>query len=424
MKRIIFVILIVCISSFGVFGQTAKKKSAKKKKPVVIEKPAEMALPPRSADCFFAVQLPLDSTFGPTEPLQGFGYVNEIGRDAQTKNVFEAEHNSVWYKIDCPYDGKLIIDVTPKSEQDDYDMLVYKYTDRYFCNRVEKNRVKPIRSILSSPNPDKKGQIGLSLTGMAANISKESNVAYGRYIDAKKGDSYIVVLDNLHDGGLGHSIRAEVYTQHTPLYIEVYDSIAKTRTTANIRIKDANTDALVMDLTDAGRTKLKLIPHHTYEISVVKPGYFNYKTTTSYESRVGKKDSVLSVRLSEIKAGSTLKLSGALMYDTDEKDTVIVMQGSFPILDEIAKVLNEYSRMNVEIIGRIVTDGESTTKDKENSRKRAQAIKNYLVTKGVAEERMTVRGSTKKELEAQIAEQNKKKTQLFPECEIKIKSIK
>lgn len=424
MKRIFFVILLLCFSFSGVMAQTTKKKTTKKKKPAVIEKPAELPLPARSADCLFAIPLPLDSAFGPTEPLQGFGFVQDIHRDAQTKNVFDGEHNSVWYKIDCPYPGKLIIDVTPKSEMDDYDMLVYKYTDRYFCNRVEKNRVKPVRSIMSSPNPDKKGQTGISLTGTAANLTKETNISHGRYIDVQQGESYIIVLDNLADGGLGHTIRAEVYTEHTPLYVEVYDSVAKTRTTADIRVKDHETDALVMDLTDAGRTKLKLLPHHTYDINISKNGYFNYKNTVSYDSRVGRKDSVLSVRLTEIKVGSVLKIKGQLMFDTDDNDTVIVMKESYELLDDIAKTLNEYPHMSVEIIGRIATDGESISKDRETSRKRAQAIKNYLILKGVADERMTVRGSTKKEIEKQLEEQNKKNQSIFPECEIKIKSVR
>ena len=424
MKRLFVLILVVCVSFSGVMAQATKKRSKKKVKTTQVTKPLELSLPPRSADCFFAVNLPLDSAFGPTEPLQGFGYVNEIHKDAQTKNVFDGEHNSVWYKIDCPYAGKLIIDVTPKSEVDDYDMLVYKFTDKYFCNRVEKNRVKPIRSILSANNSDTKGKIGLSLTATAANLTKESTVSYGRYINVEQGDSYIVVLDNLQDGGLGHTIRAEIYTEHTPLYIEVYDSINKVRTTANIKVYDNTTDALVVDLEDAGRTKLKLLPDHNYNINITKPGYFNYRNTTSYANRAGTKDSVLTVRLAEIKIGSVLKINGELYFEEDENDSIAVMKESYEILDEVAKTLNEYSHMNVEIIGRIATDGLNLTSDTENSRKRGQAIKNYLITKGVSEERMVVRGSTKKELLKQIEEQNKKNTQIFPACEIKIKSLK
>ncbi|MBO6116974.1 MAG: OmpA family protein [Bacteroidales bacterium] len=424
MKKILLLILTLAVVFANTDAQTTKKKKKPAAKPAESEKPFELPLPPRSADCFFAVNLPLDSAFGPTEPLQGFGYVNEVHRDAQTKNVFDGEHNTVWYKIDCPYAGKLIIDIIPKSEMDDYDFLVYKYTDKYFCNRVEKNRVKPIRSIMSAPNGNLKGVTGLSLKGAAANLGKESTEAYGRFIEVQQGDSYIVVLDNLQDGGLGHTIKAEIYTEHTPLYIQVLDSLAKQRTTANIRIKDTDNDREVLNLTDVGNTKIKLLPHKSYDIFITKQGYFNYYRRVSYDEMTGRKDSVLSVRLAEIKIGSVMQIKGDVYFDIDENDSVSVLPDSYSVLDDIVKNLNEYPHMNIDIIGRISTDGMNLTKDTENSKKRADAIKTYLVSKGINEDRIFTRGSTKKELNAQIAEQNKKNRTLFPSCEIRIKSLK
>lgn len=102
MKKYIVLLLVFCLLVPCAYAQTKKKKKKKTTQPV-IEKPAEIELPQRAADCLFAVPLMLDSNFGPTEPLHGFGFVNDIKRDAQTKNVFEKEHNTVWYKIDCPY---------------------------------------------------------------------------------------------------------------------------------------------------------------------------------------------------------------------------------------------------------------------------------------------------------------------------------
>lgn len=422
MKRIFVLALMVCVFFGEAYAQTAQKKK-KVKKPVVAAKPAEISLPPRSADCFFAMNLMLDSSFGPTEPLQGFGYVNEIHKDAQTKNVFDAEHNSVWYKIDCPYAGKLILDITPRSESDDYDFLVYKYTDRYFCNRVEKNRVKPVRSVMSTPDGAKKGMTGLSLTATVANIAKTSSEAYGRYIDVLPGESYIVVVDNLQDGGLGHTIRAEIYTEHRPLYIQVIDSLEKQRTTANIRVKELDSETEVLNVEQAGNTKLKLLPQRRYEINVTKNGYFNYKYNIDYDDLAKRKDSVLTVRLAQIKVGSVLKLKGDLYFDNDENDSVVVMKESYESLDEVARTLNEYPHLKVEIIGRISTDGLNLAKDTETSHKRAQAIKAYLVTKGIKEENIITRGSTKKELLSQLEEQNKRNTTVFPACEIKIKAV-
>lgn len=423
MKKYIVLLLVFCLLVPCAYAQTKKKKKKKTTQPV-IEKPAEIELPQRAADCLFAVPLMLDSNFGPTEPLHGFGFVNDIKRDAQTKNVFEKEHNTVWYKIDCPYDGKLIIDITPKSELDDYDFLVYQYTDQYFCNRVEKNRVKPIRSVMSLPNGTVKGLTGLSLKGTLANIPKTSDVTHGRYIDVKTGESYIVVLDNLQDDGLGHTIRAEIVTQYRPLYINPIDSVNKQRTTANIRIKDITTEMEVLNLTDAGNTKIKILPNKVYDIFITKSGYFDYQRRVSYDDLINPKDSVLSVKLSEIKLGANIPINGNLSFDNQEDGSVVLLKDSYPALDGIVKTLNAYPNINVEIIGRIATDGLNLRADNENSKKRADAIKEYLVSKGIPETSITTRGSSNKELLKQIDNQNKANITLFPECEIKIKTLK
>jgi hypothetical protein len=94
MKKIIILSLILLLS-FGLAAQSKSKKK-KTKKPVPAA-PVEVALPDRCSDCFFPVTLQVDVPFGPTEPLRGYGYVNEIKRDAQTKNVFEISRHKCTY---------------------------------------------------------------------------------------------------------------------------------------------------------------------------------------------------------------------------------------------------------------------------------------------------------------------------------------
>lgn len=421
MKKIITLSLILLLS-LGLAAQSkGKKKSTKKPTPPA---PVEVTLPDRCSDCFFPVTLQADVTFGPTEPLRGYGYVNEIHKDAQTKNVFEQEHNSIWYFLEIPYDGKLLIDIKPKSFSDDYDFIVYKYTDKYFCNRVEKNRVKPIRSVQSVVNTEIQGKTGLSLTSNIAHISKESSQAYGQYIDVKAGESYVIVVDNLNDGGLGHSITCEVWTNYSPLVINPIDSLLQQRTTANLHVKELETGRTVIDKQNAGSTRVKLLPEKTYEISLSKEGFFNYTKTISHAQAIGK-DTVLSARLVQIKPGSSLPINGELYFDNNEQGELILMQESYKVLDEVIKILNQYPQINVNIIGRIMTEGLNVKKDNEVSKARAEAIKKYLVSKGIAESRLTTRGSSIKELEAQIKEQSKSRNKtLNPPCEIRIANKK
>ena len=97
------------------------------------------------------------------------------------------------------------------------------------------------------------------------------------------------------------------------------------------------------------------------------------------------------------------------------------MKECYYALDEIVKTLNEYPQINVDIIGRIATEGLNVRKDNEISKKRADAIMNYLVSQGISENRMRTRGSSIKELEAQLKDQQKLKNKIItPQCEIKI----
>lgn len=421
MKKIIFLSLILLLS----FGLAAQSKSKKKKpnKPAP-QKPVEIVLPDRCSDCFFPVTLQVDVPYGPTEPLRGHGYVNEIKRDAQTKNVFDGEHNSIWYFLTIPYDGKLLIDITPKSFSDDYDFIVYKYTDKYFCNRVERNRVKPIRSVQSVANTTLKGKTGLSLNSTTAHIPKESDEAYGKYIDVKAGESYVIVLDNLNDGGLGHTISCEVWTKYSPLIINPIDSLLQQRTTANLHVKEIESQRVVMEKQNAGSTRIKLLPEKSYEITLSKEGFFKYTRKISHAQAIGK-DTILSARLVQIKPGSPLPLNGDLYFDNNEQGELFVMQESYKVLDEVVSILKEYPQINVNIIGRIMTEGLNVKKDNQVSKARADAIKKYLVSQGISETRITTRGSSIKELEAQIKEQSKSRNRtLNPPCEIKIAAKK
>jgi outer membrane protein OmpA-like peptidoglycan-associated protein len=421
MKKIIILSLILLLS-FGLAAQSKSKKK-KTKKPVPAA-PVEVALPDRCSDCFFPVTLQVDVPFGPTEPLRGYGYVNEIKRDAQTKNVFESEHNSIWYFLEIPYDGKLLIDIKPKSFSDDYDFIVYKYTDKYFCNRVEKNRVKPIRSVQSVVNTEIQGKTGLSLKSNVAHIAKESSEAYGKYIDVKAGESYVIVVDNLNSSGLGHTITCEVWTNSSPLVINPIDSLMQQRTTANLHVKELETGRVVIDKQNAGSTKIKLLPERTYEISLTKEGFFNYTRKISHAQAIDK-DTILSARLVQIKAGSPLPINGDLYFDNNESGELFLMQECYPALKDVVQALTQYPQINVNIIGRIMTEGLNVKKDNEVSKARAEAIKKYLVSQGIAESRITTRGSSIKELEAQIKEQSRSRNKtLNPPCEIRIANKK
>ena len=229
-----------------------------------------------------------------------------------------------------------------------------------------------------------------------------------------------IVLDNLTDGGLGHTITCEVWTDFAPLYIQPMDSLKAQRTTADIYVKELETGRVVVDKKDAGSMKIKLLPGKTYNVSLSKEGYFRMNKTITHEQAAAK-DSIFSAKLIEIKPGSNIPLEGELYFDENEQNEIVVMKECYHAFDGVIKTLNEYPQINIDIIGRIATEGLNVKKDNEISRKRAEAIKNYLVSQGINENRIRTRGSSIKELEKQLKDQQKLKNKIItPQCEIKI----
>ena len=163
MKRF-FIALLACTLIFGYCdvqaqskskssSKTSKssKKSKKNKKGKSDQATVQLTqLPYNSSDCIFAIPINVDQTFGPTTAPQGAGRIMEVMADKRHPNLPEFEHNAVWYKFTVPYNGKLDIAVTQLNLADDYDMVVYRYTDAYFSNHIQSNKVLPVAVNMSS----------------------------------------------------------------------------------------------------------------------------------------------------------------------------------------------------------------------------------------------------------------------------------
>ncbi len=160
MKRFITVLLActLLLCAYDVQAQSKSGKSTKtsasskkgkgKNVPEVKPTPTEVSLPYNSNDCIFAIDLPVDVAYGPTTAPKGAGRVQDVMREKNNPNVFEYEHNTTWYKFTVPYSGNLEFTITPTNAGDDYDYLLFKYTDVYFSNRIIEGKVKPIAANL------------------------------------------------------------------------------------------------------------------------------------------------------------------------------------------------------------------------------------------------------------------------------------
>jgi outer membrane protein OmpA-like peptidoglycan-associated protein len=95
--------------------------------------------------------------------------------------------------------------------------------------------------------------------------------------------------------------------------------------------------------------------------------------------------------LKKAKEGDVIAFSNILFYP--DKDAI--KEESFPVMDMIAKVLSERNDIRIELTGNTNYVG-NTVKEIELSRKRAEAVKKYLVNKGINADRIATTGNGSK----------------------------
>lgn len=90
------------------------------------------------------------------------------------------------------------------------------------------------------------------------------------------------------------------------------------------------------------------------------------------------------------RTGDTIQLimPGNITFATDSAD---VSSGFYPVLDDVALVLNEFDKSYVQVEGHTDSTG-STEYNQELSQRRANSVANYLVNREVIPGRLIVRG--------------------------------
>jgi OOP family OmpA-OmpF porin len=86
------------------------------------------------------------------------------------------------------------------------------------------------------------------------------------------------------------------------------------------------------------------------------------------------------------------RFTGAIQGIAFDTGKATIKPSSFPTLDAAASVLNEYAALRVEISGHTDTTG-TPERNLQLSKERADSVKQYLTTKGIAAERVETRGA-------------------------------
>ena len=445
-------------------SKTSKnKKSTKKKgkKGKAEENTIQLTeLPYNSNDCIFAVDLAVDQTFGPTVAPQGAGRVMEVMADRRHPNLPEFEHNVVWYKFTVPYNGKLDIAVTQQNVLDDYDMLVYKYTDVYFSNHIQSNKVLPVavnmsavdstlakkknKKIVPETTGDTKadlkakqeaatknrlenekqaamGTIGMYHEAEDIMLTKQSTKRHIRSIDVRKGEVYYIFLDNATVNGQGHSIKVSIHVDAFEVPVSFYDPKAKKNVDVNLTILEKNTNNRVIVQNEHFRGgRVKFVPGFNYTLYAKREGYFSI--FYDFNADRFKDDTLLRMKMNRAERGTVYPIS-----DIYFEDEYVLMHESDSLLMNFVQMFKNHPDVTFTIKGWVQTYGVDPEHDQLVSLERAKSVKEFFVKNGIPEANIKTSGMTPTDIKraATAAFDNKKvdKDQEFVKIQLIITGV-
>ena len=407
-------------SAGNIQGQNKSKTNKGKATKPVKQEPANIELPANSNDCLFAIELMPDVPFGPTQAPQGAGRIQEIMRDRSNPNVFEYEHNSTWYKFTVPYSGNLEISITPNSEWDDYDFLVYRYTDVYFSNRLIENKLKPLAADLSSKDTaglyaatpkNSKGQVtakprskrmtsatmGMKADGKRFFIGPNEDEDFLKSIPVRKGEVYYIVLDNKSSKGDGHTIKVSIQVESFEPLVVFYDPVLKKNIDVDLLILEKNTDNRPIAKNPAFRGgKIKFVPGFNYALYAKKNGYFSI--FKEFNSNIFKDDTLMRFNMNRTEKGTKFPIADIYFDD----DANLLPESDTSLLNYM-QMFKGHPDITFQIKGYVQSYAVDIEADQKLSIARAQSVKEFFVAHGMNPDQITIAGMTQNEIKRAAA---------------------
>ncbi len=160
---------------------------------------------------------------------------------------------------------------------------------------------------------------------------------------------------------------------------------------AAIRLTDNNTlDSLTSTVSDVegGSFVLLLPPYGLVSINALTKGYMFYGQDLRTDTMLSEITQEMTIALEPIAVGSSLILK-LIYFNTGEWD---LLPASYAELERVVAFLNLNPTVSIEVTGHTDNTGNRAEKT-QLSLFRAQAVQNYLVSKGIQKVRVRVKGA-------------------------------
>lgn len=348
-----------------------------------------IGLKAQHADCDKLLRL--TDTIYEAKNISGFGDKLEFKNNFNDSvSSFPQETNSIWYLIQVPSSGNFTFDIVSNSDLDDWDFLLFENKSQ-FCRRIDSNKIKPIRTNLSrSPTT------GLSLLSTEIFSSPGINNNYSKFVTAKAGDEYILVVNNPKRANSNHTLLL-----HFPPSQKVEKIVEPPKVEV---VKDAPKLNFTFEIKDAA-TNL-LIPANV-SISGLLKEIVELQDVTNYQAIVDR--NLFRINLTVFNQGFMLysvKININKSKDTFHQEILLerIVEGKKVSLDDIQfqaasdkflktaesslKSLLHFMELNktvkIEVGGHVNGPGQSNSQEfKKLSLDRAIAVKDFLLENGI-----------------------------------------
>lgn len=371
-----------------------------------------------NGDCSCIIDLlAADTVFGPTTAPVGPGKFIEISGEKNSLTSFEKEHHTVWYRFKVPYDATFTFEVIPQSIKDDYDFILYKYTGKNFCAEVTKKTTAPVRTCISRNDPKQGSCTGLKKGAEDDFIHSGPGASWCKPLPVKKGEVYVLVLDNVYPSGKGHTLKLHfskkpapvqpqvteqvgpqvtVTPQQSKLILTIIDRTTKQPLKANVEIvtkkNPDGTPVFKVDSTNTAESALGL--NTVYFVRTEAANYFG--SVKEVKTTAVAREIALTIELDRIVAGKNVIFDNILFYG----DQARFLPESTPSLQTLASTMNRNPKLVIEVQGHVnwpkmMSENNSPAMAEHNqelSEERAKAVVDYLRTNGVESRRMTWKG--------------------------------
>lgn len=367
---------------------------------------------PENADCSGAIFL-TDTVFGPTTAPTGPGSIMEISGARTSPYAFHREHHTVWYEFIAPGTGTFTFTVVPESVKDDYDFLLFHKNEDDFCRKIRNREIKPVRTNISRNNENIHSKTGLRKDATKSFVNQGPGDDFSKALQVQKGDTMLLVLDNVYEGGKGHTLLlhfdyqrekkeqpSEKPKKQEPQHhitVTVEDKSSGEPVNAAISLGYANSSKKLVEKDNISQLTKKVEPQSEYEIVVSADKYFReiiHAETSARDTSVN-----LKVEMTKIEKGSKLTLKNLHFYS----GSASFLRESYPTLRNLLQIMKDHPNLKIAIYGHVNQPLQWKQRNREDflqelSERRAEAVARYLQRRGISADRMKTEGLSNREM--------------------------